>query len=225
VTANPKLSGAQRRAAIIHAVRRVFADRGFHGTTTRALAEAAGVSEALLFKHFPTKEALYTAMQASCCNEQDLGTFERLTALPPSAFTLVQMVRFLVSRIIDSKSLGDEQSVLNRLMLRSLAEDGEFARLLLRRLVDEWVPKIAQCLRAAVADGDAHGHAVRGNLSAWFVHHVAAMIVFALTPEHPVVDYGVSRKALVEQVVLFTLRGMGLKERAILRHRRGVPVL
>ena len=153
MTANPKLSGAQRRAAIIHAVRRVFADRGFHGTTTRALAEAAGVSEALLFKHFPTKEALYTAMQASCCNEQDLGTFERLTALPPSAFTLVQMVRFLVSRIIDSKSLGDEQSVLNRLMLRSLAEDGEFARLLLRRLVDEWVPKIAQCLRAAVADG------------------------------------------------------------------------
>ena len=225
MTANTKLSGAQRRAAIIYAVRGVFADNGFHGTTTRALAEAAGVSEALLFKHFPTKEALYAAMQESCCSEQDLGMFERLTALPPSAATLVQMVRFLVSRIVDGRSRGDEQRVLNRLMLRSLAEDGEFARLLLRRLAAEWVPKFAQCLRVALANGDASRRGVRGNLSAWFVHHLAAMIAFSSTPEHAVVDYRVSRQALVEQVVLFTLRGMGLKERAILRHRRGVPVL
>jgi AcrR family transcriptional regulator len=219
MTANPKLSAAQRRAAIIHAVRRVFADRGFHGTTTRALAEAAGVSEALLFKHFPTKEALYSAMLMSCCDEQDLGTFERLTALPPSAETLVQLVRFLVSRIIDGGARQDEQMVLNRLMLRSLAEDGEFARLLLRRLADEWVPKIAQCLRVAVADGDATRRPVRGDLSAWFVHHLAAMIVFALAPERPIVDYGVSRKRLVEQVVWFTMRGMGVKESVLRRHR------
>ena len=44
-----KLSGEERRAAIIKAVRRLFAEKGFHGTTTRELAEAAGVSEALLF--------------------------------------------------------------------------------------------------------------------------------------------------------------------------------
>ena len=39
-----KLSGDERRAAIIKSVRRVFAEKGFHGTTTRALADAAGVS-------------------------------------------------------------------------------------------------------------------------------------------------------------------------------------
>ena len=50
-----KLSGDERRAAIIKAVQRVFAEKGFDGTTTRELASAAGVSEALLFKHFPNK--------------------------------------------------------------------------------------------------------------------------------------------------------------------------
>src|SRR3954453_15625100 len=101
MTSNAKLSGEQRRAAILKAVRRVFAEKGFHGTTTRELAEAAGVSEALLFKHFPNKEALYSAMQLSCCNEQDHGRFERLKSLEPSASTLVLMVHFLVSRIVN----------------------------------------------------------------------------------------------------------------------------
>src|SRR5438552_17438702 len=95
-----KLSSEERRAAIIKAVRRVFAEKGFDGTTTRELADAAGVSEGLLFKHFPNKEALFTAMQLSCCNEQDLGRFERLTALEPSPSTLVLLVHFLVSRIV-----------------------------------------------------------------------------------------------------------------------------
>src|SRR6187200_1996750 len=95
-----KLTSEERRAAIIKAVRQVFSEKGFDGTTTRELADAAGISEALLFKHFPNKEALFTAMQLSCCTEQDLGKFERFKALDPSASTLVLMVHFLVSRIV-----------------------------------------------------------------------------------------------------------------------------
>src|SRR3954447_24631251 len=113
--ATARLSAEQRRAAIIVAVRRVFAERGFHGTTTRALAEAAGVSEALLFKHFPNKEALYSAMQLSCCSEQDLGHYERIAALEPSARTLVLLVQFLVSRIVDCAGSRDELAIQHRL--------------------------------------------------------------------------------------------------------------
>src|SRR5580700_4203452 len=93
-----KLSCEERRTAILRAVRRVFADKGFDGTTTRELADAAGVSEALLFKHFPNKVALFSAMQAACCNEEDLGRYELLNSLEPSASTLVLLVHFLVSR-------------------------------------------------------------------------------------------------------------------------------
>src|SRR5437016_9924507 len=101
--ATAKLSGEDRRAAIIKAVRRVFAEKGFDGTTTRELADAAGVSEALLFKHFPNKEALFSAMQVSCCDAQDLGRFERLRALEPSASTLVLLVHFLTSLILGGR--------------------------------------------------------------------------------------------------------------------------
>src|SRR5260221_8455969 len=87
-----KLTGEERRAAIIKAVRQVFAEKGFDGTTTRELAEAAGVSEALLFKHFPNKEALFSAMQVACCSEDDIGQYELLAALEPSASTLVLLV-------------------------------------------------------------------------------------------------------------------------------------
>src|SRR3984957_6020711 len=133
--ATAKLSNEERRAAIIKAVRRVFAEKGFDGTTTRELADAAGVSEALLFKHFPNKAALFTAMQAACCTAEDLGIFERIKALEPSASTLVLLVHFLVSRIIgNSRSRDSNQAILNRLMLRSLADDGEFAHVLLRRV-------------------------------------------------------------------------------------------
>src|SRR3954469_9702423 len=108
-TPTSKLSSEERRAAIIKAVRRLFADNGFHGTTTRELAQAAGVSEALLFKHFPNKEALYSAMQMSCCDEQDVGRFAQLKALEPSASTLVLVVHFLVSRLLGNRAARDEE--------------------------------------------------------------------------------------------------------------------
>jgi AcrR family transcriptional regulator len=41
---------------------RLFSQRGFRGTTTKEIAAAAGVSEAMVFRHFATKEELYTAI-------------------------------------------------------------------------------------------------------------------------------------------------------------------
>src|SRR5947207_4827232 len=114
-----KLSGAQRRVAITHAAQRVFAEKGFHGTTTRALAEAAGVSEALLFKHFPTKQALFAAIQMACCDGPDIGKFQRLRSLEPSCATLVLLVHFLVTVTVGRAAQRDnERAVPYRLLLR-----------------------------------------------------------------------------------------------------------
>src|SRR5712692_8763722 len=157
-----KLSCDERRAAIIKAVRKVFAEKGFHGTTTRELAEAAGVSEALLFKHFPNKEALYSAMMLSCCQRKDEGMAERLMALEPSASTLVLMVHLLVSHMVGKRSAEEgEDALQSRLMLRSMLEDGEFARLFLQGMPCQWVRKVEECIKAAVAADDAVNGPVR----------------------------------------------------------------
>src|SRR5215831_14541705 len=87
-----KMPSEDRRVAIVKAARRVFAEHGFRGTTTRALAQAAGVSEALLFQHFPSKEALYAAMLATFTQQQDVSPFRELMALEPSTATLVRIV-------------------------------------------------------------------------------------------------------------------------------------
>jgi AcrR family transcriptional regulator len=213
-----KLSAEERRRAIIQAVRRVFAERGFDGTTTKALADAAGVSEALLFKHFPTKEALFVAMQQSCCSEQDLATSERLQALEPSASTLVLLVHFLVTRIIGGADADAERRDKYRMILRSLAGDGEFARLLHHAFAEGWVGKVGESLRAAIRDGDAVEGPFGANLGAWFAHHLAAGALFYRLPAPPVVDDDVPREDVATQAVWFALRGLGLKEAAIRRH-------
>lgn len=50
-----------RRQDILNAAERLFSQKGFNGTTTRELAANAGVHEAVLFRHFTNKRALYRA--------------------------------------------------------------------------------------------------------------------------------------------------------------------
>jgi len=54
-----RLDSDERRKAIVTAAVPLFARKGFAGTITKELAEAAGISEALLFRHFPSKKHLY----------------------------------------------------------------------------------------------------------------------------------------------------------------------
>ncbi|MCX7593703.1 MAG: TetR/AcrR family transcriptional regulator [Fischerella sp.] len=55
---SPLPSEAQTRNRILQAAKRLFASQGFDGTTTRDLAQAAGVAEGTLFRHFPNKKAI-----------------------------------------------------------------------------------------------------------------------------------------------------------------------
>src|SRR2546428_6198879 len=55
----PRATGQERQASIIAAAASLFAQKGFNGTKTREIAKTAGISEALLFRYFPTKRVLY----------------------------------------------------------------------------------------------------------------------------------------------------------------------
>ena len=60
----PRLPAAERREAILAAALPVFATRGAEGATTRDLAKAAGVTEPILYRHFPSKADLFAAVVA-----------------------------------------------------------------------------------------------------------------------------------------------------------------
>jgi AcrR family transcriptional regulator len=75
------MKGEERRAAILEASVRLFAEKGFRGATTRELASALQVSEPVLYQHFPTKRDLYGAIleekaRQGCSEFLELSRFE-----------------------------------------------------------------------------------------------------------------------------------------------------
>jgi AcrR family transcriptional regulator len=58
------MKGDERREQILKTAVQLFSQRGFSGTTTKEIARAAGVSEAMVFRHFASKEELYAAILA-----------------------------------------------------------------------------------------------------------------------------------------------------------------
>src|SRR5205085_405059 len=57
-----RMSAEDRRQQIVTIAGGLFSQKGFRGTTTKEVAEHAGVSEAIIFRHFATKNDLYAAI-------------------------------------------------------------------------------------------------------------------------------------------------------------------
>src|ERR1044071_3025195 len=93
------MTAQDRKHAIVMAALPLFARKGFAETTTKELAKAAGVSEPLLYRHFPSKEALYVEIQDYSCRATD-PMLKRLTELEPSTSTLVHLVYTLMRALV-----------------------------------------------------------------------------------------------------------------------------
>jgi len=61
--------GRQTREAIEQAARKLFAERGFHGTTLGDITSAAGKSPAVFYRYFADKEDLLAALAQSFLHE------------------------------------------------------------------------------------------------------------------------------------------------------------
>jgi TetR/AcrR family transcriptional regulator len=63
-TSTLRLPASDRRRQLVETALDFFSRKGFGGTTTKEIAAAAGVTEAIIFRHFPTKQDLYNAVLA-----------------------------------------------------------------------------------------------------------------------------------------------------------------
>jgi AcrR family transcriptional regulator len=207
-----RLSGEQRRAGIIASARRLFAEKGFHATTTRELAAAAGASEALLFKHFPSKDALYAAMMEHCLATEVGRQYLKILELPPSARTLAALLHFVTAKVVQRDK---EVLEFHKLILHSLGEDGAFAKVIFRGGDDDFVLTIRACVEAARKNGELHAGAAVLLDGDWLAQHVIMMLSFMHLARSPLVKYRTGRDERIREAVLFSLRGLGLREEAI----------
>lgn len=221
--ANMRLDSDDRRRAIVDAAVPLFARKGFAGTTTRELAAAAGVSEALLFRHFPSKQSLYREILRLGCEGDP--ALEKLATLPASTETAIGIVRFMVRRfVLGDESERGEMDLKMRLMLHSILEDGDYARELFAAVAPCVVPLFTAALKTAEEAGDLAPLTASGANRFWFAHHVAAMMAFAFLPREGFIPYDGDVERLVGEAGDFILRGIGMTEAVIAASRAAVPL-
>jgi AcrR family transcriptional regulator len=89
-----RLRGDERRAVIIEAASRTFAERGYLGASMERIAAAAGVSAPLIYEHFESKKQLYIelldmhgrALVAATTREEGFDSVEELLRANTRAF-------------------------------------------------------------------------------------------------------------------------------------------
>src|SRR5260370_3705064 len=169
-----RLDNEERRKAIVDVAVPLFARKGFAGTTTKEIAEAAHVSEALVFKHFPSKAALYEEIhQLGCLGDPALAC---IAALEASTATLIDMVHYMLRHFVLGAAGDGDMETRQRLMVNSFLEDGEYGPLVFQWVLAQIYPQIEACLGAAEAAGDLGAMPASYRNRFLFAQHVPAMM-------------------------------------------------
>ncbi len=125
-TPTHRMSAEDRRRQLIEVAIDLFSRKGFDGTTTKEIAAAAGVTEAIIFRHFATKQDLHTAILDYKCGADLMDNW----LLELEALTQVDddegLVRLLVTKIIQHLR---EDPRFERLLLFAALEGNELALL------------------------------------------------------------------------------------------------
>ena len=202
-----RLSASERRQSILSAASVMFAQYGFDGARTQRIAQTAGVSEALIFRHFPSKEALYRAVLRQIVREQN-DSFAAFGEVEPSARGLLTMIERLIDRAMAGAGAINIEGM--RVVVGSLAGDAGYARLVYRRALRLALPALDRAIAAARADGHfASEPPAAANIAA-MKEHVATMMMLARASQPTAIPYAGDDAALRCDAVQFCARGIGL---------------
>ncbi len=140
-----RIASADRRQQIMGVAMALFALQGFKGTTTRQIAERAGVSEAIIFRHFHCKEDLYWAIIDYKC--QMAGKREKLLAALRSNADDRAIFASIAEDILRRNS---EDSTLSRLLLFTALENHRLSHRFFRTYVAENYEALASHIRKRI---------------------------------------------------------------------------
>src|SRR5665213_180643 len=123
-SAHSRMSGGDRRQQLIEVAIDLFSRKGFAGTTTKEIAAAAGVTEAMIFRHFATKQDFYKAiLDYKCALSSAEGWMAGMQALM-DANDDEGLFRLLVSKIV---AFDRDETKFARLLVHAALEGHELA--------------------------------------------------------------------------------------------------
>jgi TetR/AcrR family transcriptional regulator len=144
-----RLSTEQRRRQVISAAMRLFSSKGFDGTSTREIARVAGINEALIFRHFQTKEDLYWAVVSS--RIEAAGRQERIREyLRAPHLDAREVLAAIAENLLDRTS---EDADLTRLLLFSALRNSELSENFFRTYMAGIYEALASFVRQGIRKG------------------------------------------------------------------------
>lgn len=189
---------ASSREKILAAARELFAARGFKGTTTAAIARRARVNEALIFRHFPAKKDLYTAILRAKLAD------ERLTRLIHSTeYAGLPVEKAL--RLVAERFLENADPEFLRLYYHSALERHELASRFYDQIVRRLIARVEQLIRRGAREGLFR----KGNAQVAALAFTGMLRSYCLTGElFPGHALKKDRKAVARNFCDLFLRGM-----------------
>ena len=187
-----RMKGVDRRAAIVAAAIRLFAEKGFRGTTTRELAAALGVTEPVLYQHFKTKRDLYTAIIETKAGEgmEKSGRLQQCLRGDDDRALLTELAGLILNHY-------DEDPAYSRLLLFSALEGHELAALFFQRQIVQFFNSVAAYFRRRVRAGairPVNPQTAARSFIGMVSYHGQLQLLFGAQP-------GISRKKLIDELV------------------------
>jgi AcrR family transcriptional regulator len=144
------MAGDERRRQILQVAMRLFSEKGFSGTTTKEIAQRAGVSEAMVFRHFANKDELYSAiLDHKACDRGFQNPFDELAAKMDEKddFGVFYTMAF------NAISHHDSDCDFLRLMMHSALENHDLARIFFESFITEIYDRLGGYIRQRQLDG------------------------------------------------------------------------
>lgn len=166
-----RMSGDERRSQILQKAMHLFSEKGFSGTTTKEIAAAAGVSEAMVFKHFANKDELYSAiLDFKACRRDLHNPFDELA----EQIEAKDDFGVFYTMALNAINHHAEDSDFLRLMLHSALEGHNLARIFFENFITEVYDFLGGYIRQRQADGvfrEVEPRIVVRAFIGMFVHH------------------------------------------------------
>ncbi len=146
-----RMAGEERRLQILAVAVGLFSNRGFRGTTTKEIAQAAGVSEAMVFRHFATKEELYAAiLDHKACAGGEAFEPEKIAA---AAIARKDDRGVFEALALEALTHHEHDPEFQRLLLYSALEKHELAEM----FFDQFVRRVYMFLGGYIRERQAEG--------------------------------------------------------------------
>jgi len=201
-----RMAAEDRRQQILEVAVKLFSQKGFRGTTTKEIALAAGVNEAIIFRHFTTKSDLYAAIIDGKAGSANVKAVQN--AIKEAVDSGGDDRKLFESVAFHLLEFHEHDDTAMRLLLYSALEGHELAEMIFRNHISKAQRQLADYVKRRISEGAFRrvdpGLAVRGFLG-MIINHVMHKKFFKYDGNEVL---GITNRQIAERITEFFLASM-----------------